>query len=141
MFGQHNKLDTGWLSTVGFFNEFSHDELTRVAALGEKLEVEAGTELIDQGRVGDACYVIVSGTATVHIRGEFVTTVGAGTMVGEMALVDHRPRNATVTAETDMVLVSFGTKAFRKLLEASPTTYRRVIGMLNDRLRANEALG
>ena len=141
MFGHQNKLDTGWLATLGFFQGFSHDELTRVAALGEKEEVAGGTVIIDQGRVGDACYVIVSGTATIHIRGEFVTTVGPGTMVGEMALVDHRPRNATVTAESDMVLVSFGTEEFRKLLESSPTTYRRVIGMLNDRLRANEALG
>lgn len=138
MFGRNNKLDTDWLATVGFFEGFTTAELEGVATLGERVDVPSGTELIDQGRVGDTCYVIVDGTAAIHIRGEFVTMVGPGTMVGEMALVEHRPRNATVTAESDMTLVSYGTKEFAKLLAKSPTTWDRVMAMLNDRLRANE---
>jgi CRP-like cAMP-binding protein len=141
MFGRNNKLDTDWLASVDFFDGFAKPEVEAVAALGERVDVEAGTELIDQGRVGDVCYVIVDGRAAVHIRGEFVTTVGAGTMIGEMALVEHRPRNATVTAETDMTLVSFGTNEFRKLLGKSPTAYDRVTTMLNDRLRENQERG
>lgn len=139
MFGRNNKLDTGWLASVAFFEGFSADELDEVSQLGEKQTVKAGEMIIDQGRVGDACYVIVEGSANVHIRGEYVATVGPGSMVGEMALVEHRPRNASVTAETDMVLVSFGTTEFRKLLERSPHANEKVIGMLNARLRANEA--
>jgi CRP-like cAMP-binding protein len=139
MFGLGNKLDVDWLATVGFFEGFDGDELRAVSSLGERVDVAAGTELIDQGRIGDQCYVVVTGTATVHIRGEFVTTVGPGTMVGEMALVAHRPRNATVTAETDMTLVAFGTEDFRRLLARSPTTHDRVMKMLNDRLRENES--
>lgn len=139
MFGRRDKLDTDWLAGVDFFEGFAKPELEAVAALGDRVDVTAGTELIDQGRVGDVCYVIVDGRAAVHIRGEFVTTVGPGTMVGEMALVEHRPRNATVTAETDMTLVSFGNSEFAKLLAKSPTTYDRVVAMLNDRLRENQA--
>ncbi len=138
MFGRNDKLDTDWLAKVDFFDGFAKPEIEEVAALGERVDVDAGTELIDQGRVGDVCYVIVDGRAAVHIRGEFVTTVGPGTMVGEMALVEHRPRNATVTAETDMTLVSFGTEAFRKLLAKSPTAFDRVTKRLNDRLRENQ---
>ena len=139
MFGRNNKLDNSWLATVGFFDGFDDAELSAVSSLGDRVDVAAGTELIDQGRVGDHCYVIVTGTAAVHIRGEYVTTVGPGTMVGEMALVEHRPRNATVTAETPMTLVSFGTEEFNKLLAKSPTTQERVFKMLKDRLRANQA--
>jgi CRP-like cAMP-binding protein len=137
MFGHHGKLDTGWLASVGFFEGFGPAELDAVASLGERVEVGAGSELIDQGRVGDVCYVIVSGTANVYIRGEYVTSVGQGTMVGEMALVEHRPRNATVVAETDMVLVAFGTGDFRRLLAKSPNTNERVMSLLRDRLQAN----
>jgi CRP-like cAMP-binding protein len=139
MFGLHDKLDTSWLATISFFEGFSPGELAAVAALGERVDLDAGTELIDQGRVGDACYVIVSGTANVRIRGEHVTAVGPGTMVGEMALVEHRPRNASVTAESDMVLVAFGIEEFRRLLAKSPTTNERVMTMLRERLRANQA--
>ena len=139
MFGRNNRLDVDWLSNVAFFQGFSESELKSVAGLGERTDVAQGTEIIDQGRVGDACYIIVEGTAAVFIRGEFVTEVGPGTMVGEMALVEHRPRNATVTAETDMVLVAFGIEEFRKLLAKSPSTNDKVLAMLNARLRANQA--
>ena len=138
MFGRNDKLDTDWLATVGFFDGFTKPELEEVASLGERVDVEAGGLLIDQGRVGDVCFVIVSGSAAVHIRGEFVTSVGPGTMIGEMALVEHRPRNAAVTAETDMTLVSFGTSEFNELLAKSPSTHQRVMTMLKDRLTANE---
>lgn len=139
MFGRNNKLETDWLSRVDFFGGFAKPELEAVSQLGERVVVPAGTELVDQGRVGDVCYVIVDGRAAVYIRGEFVTTVSSGTMVGEMALVEHRPRNATVTAETEMVLVSFGTDEFRKLLANSPTAHDRVVTMLQERLRQNQA--
>jgi CRP-like cAMP-binding protein len=138
MFGRNNKLDTDWLGGLAFFDGFRPDELKAVSALGERREVEAGHQLIDQGRVGDACYVVVDGTAAVYMQGEFITSVGAGSMVGEMSLIEHRPRNATVTAETDMTLVSFGTREFRKLLDGSPNANDKVNAMLNARLRANE---
>ncbi len=139
MFGRNNKLDTGWLSSVGFFEGFSDSELSEASQLGERMEIKAGERFIDQGRVGDACYVIVEGTANVYIRDEYVASVGPGSMIGEMSLVEHRPRNASVTAESDMVLVSFGYAEFRKLLDRSPNANERVLTLLNARLRANEA--
>ncbi|MEL7155119.1 MAG: cyclic nucleotide-binding domain-containing protein [Actinomycetota bacterium] len=138
MFGLNNKLDTKWLATVAFFDGFSDSELSKVAAMGERVDVTAGTELIDQGRVGDECYVIVEGSAGIHMGGEYITSVGSGSMVGEMALVEFRPRNATVTAESDMTLVRFGITDFRKLLAKSPTTHDRVMQLLNERLEANQ---
>ncbi len=78
MFGSNNKLDPSWLASIDFFEGLDDDELRRISALGERLDLDAGAELIDQGRVGDACYVIVDGRAAVRIGGEFVTTVGPG---------------------------------------------------------------
>jgi CRP-like cAMP-binding protein len=139
MFGLNSKLDTSWLASLGFFEGFSEDDLAAVSKLGEKEEIAAGTELIDQGRIGDACYVIVDGRAAVYIGGEFVASVRSGSMVGEMALVEHRPRNATVIAETDMVVVSFGIDEFRKLLDRSPAAKGKVMGLLEARMAQNEA--
>ncbi len=139
MFGFNNKLDVDWLGQVDFFEGFGRPELESISGLGERVDAKAGTELIDQGRIGDVCYVIVEGRAAVYIGGEFVTTVSTGSMIGEMALVEHRPRNATVIAETDMALVSFGTKEFAQLLSKSPTAYDRVVTMLNERVRQNQA--
>ena len=139
MFGRNGKLDTDWLASVPFLSGFDASTLKSASQLGEKQQIDAGAVLIDQGRVGDACYVIVDGNAMVQMNGEYVTTVGAGSMVGEMALIEYRPRNASVIAETAMTLVAFGTKEFRALLEQSPELSESVLAQLNSRLRANEA--
>lgn len=137
MFGRHNKLDTDWLGTVPFFRDFNAAELEEVANLGNKIEAEIGAELTDQGRFGDVCYVIVEGTANVLMNGEYVATVGPGSMVGEMALLEHRPRNASVVAEQEMVLVAFTTKDFRAMLDRSPSANEKVLTLLNARVAAN----
>jgi CRP/FNR family transcriptional regulator, cyclic AMP receptor protein len=137
MFGRNNRLEVDWLANVSFFEGMERAELERVAALAERVEADAGAELTDQGRFGDTCYVIVEGAANVYMNGEYVTSLGSGTMVGEMALLEHRPRVATVVAETPMVLAAFGTKEFRTLLEELPRAKERVMAVLGDRLKAN----
>ncbi len=139
MFGRNNKLDTGWLADVAFFDGFTSSELAEVAELGHRVDASSGAEILDQGRVGDACYVIVEGSAKVVMNGEFVTSVGAGSMIGEMALIEHRPRTAAVIAETDMVLVSFDIDAFNKLLDRNQTAKQRVMELLSARVADNLA--
>ena len=125
------------LGDVAFFEGFTPEELTRVAELADEVEAEAGAELMDQGRPGLECYVILEGTAGVYFSGEHVATLEAGSMVGEMALVDHRPRSATVVAETPMRLLGFDTKAFRSLLDELPKASQRVMSLLNARAQEN----
>lgn len=137
MFGRNNKLDTSWLAGVALFEGFNEAQLDQVAQLGERVDVVAGSEIADQGRVGDECWVIVEGNARVMMNGEYVTSVGAGSMIGEMALLEHRPRNAAVIAETDMVLVSFHTDGFNKILDANPVIKDRVSSLLTSRLSEN----
>ena len=137
MFGRNNQLDVGWLANVAFFEGLERRELERVAALASRVEAEPGAELTDQGRYGDVCYVIVQGVANVYMNGQYVASVGAGAMVGEMAIIEHRPRVASVVAETPMVLAAFGTKEFQTLLEELPKTKERVYSVLGERLRAN----
>ena len=134
MFGRKRTGDAEWLSGVSFFKGFTQDELERVAALATEVDAEPGAELMEQGRMGDACYVIVEGDAGVYISGEHVASLHEGSMVGEMALIDHRPRNATVVAETPMVLAAFDHKAFHQLLDEMPKAKERVLELLNARL-------
>lgn len=138
MFGRNNKLDTGWLADVALFEGFTEEQLRQVAELGTRVEAEAGAEITDQGRYGDHCFVIVEGTANVIMNGEYVASVGSGSMIGEMSLLEHRPRSATVVAETDMVLVSFDINGFHALLDANPTAKERVLGILSKRVADNE---
>lgn len=128
-----------YLSGVAFFEGFSSDELQRVAALSGELTLGSGAVLIDQGDTGVDCYVIVEGTASVKVRDEQVATLSTGDMVGEMALIDHRPRMASVVATSDMRLQRFNSRQFRQLLTEMPKAEERVMTMLTERLRAEEA--
>lgn len=122
------------LSSVQFFDGFSADDLRRVVELSDEVEVHAGEVLVDQGDPGTHCYVILEGIASVYVRGEHVASSGPGSMVGEMALVDHRPRSATVVGDTDLDLLRFDSTAFAKLLEEMPKASERVMTLLRTRM-------
>lgn len=125
------------LRGTAFFEGFEPGELERVAELAESVEALPGAVIIDQGRVGQECFVVLEGEATVHVGDDLVATIGPGTMIGEMALIDHRPRSASVIAATPMRLVAFDTAHFKTLLTEMPKAHERVITTLAARLDAN----
>jgi CRP/FNR family cyclic AMP-dependent transcriptional regulator len=127
------------LRGVSFFEGFSDAELERVAELADDVEAEAGAVLVEQGRVGQECFVVLAGHAGVYVAEDRVATLGPGSMVGEMALIDHLPRVATVMADEPMTLVAFDTKRFRTLLDEMPKAGERVLQLLAARRQANEA--
>lgn len=127
------------LEGIAFFEGFTRDELQRVAALAEEVEAEAGAELTDQGRPGQEAYVVIDGRAGVYIRGEMKAEIGPGEIVGEMALIDHQPRTATVKALTPMKLLAFDAGRFRRLLDEMPKAQVRVMEKLVERLRQRDA--
>jgi CRP/FNR family transcriptional regulator, cyclic AMP receptor protein len=133
--GEDDPALAAQLSKVALFEGFTTDELSRVLQLAEEVEAESGAVLIDQGRVGQECFVILEGESGVYVSGEHVATNGPGSMIGEMALIEHRPRNATVVAETPMRLLAFDTAAFKTLLEEMPKAHDRVMEILAARLK------
>jgi CRP-like cAMP-binding protein len=125
------------LSKVAFFQGFTHDELTRVAELAEDVDAEEGADLMDQGRPGLECFVIVEGQAGLYFSGEQRKVLGPGDLVGEMALIDNRPRSATVKALTPMKLLAFDAKRFKTLLDEMPHASQKVMELLSERIRDN----
>lgn len=128
------------LGGVALFEGFDLDQLRRVAGLAEEVVADPGAVVIDQGRVGQECFVILDGEAGVYVADEHVATLGPGSMVGEMALIEHRPRNASVVATTPMRLVAFDTKGFNTLLAEMPEMQRKVMTLLSARLVQNAHL-
>ena len=125
------------LADVAFFKGFEPDQLRRVAELASECEAEAGGELIGQGRPGQEAFVILDGEAGIYISGKQVNTLGPGEIVGEMSLIDHNPRTADVRALTPMKLLSFDSRAFRRLLDEMPDALIRVMERIIERRKAN----
>lgn len=132
----HHRADdsVAMLSSVSFFDGFSEEDIRQVVAMSDHVKLLAGSVLVDQGDPGSHCYVIVEGSASVYVRGEHIAGLGPGSMVGEMALVDHRPRSATVVADTDLELIRFDSKAFRQLLDDMPKASERIMKLLHTRM-------
>lgn len=126
------------LARVELFRLFDRKSLDALARVTEALQLERGTVLCEQGRVADACWVVVDGEAEVEIGGEqLVGMIGPGESIGEMGLLDHLPRSATVRARTDMVVYRISAQDFERILDASPLA-RGLLELLSRRIRQLE---
>jgi CRP-like cAMP-binding protein len=91
-----------------------------------------------EGEGGLECFIILSGTATVSRKGETITTLGAGEVLGELAPLTGGPRNATAVADTAMDLLIIGEREFSGLLEEVPGFAVRVLRNLAQRMTDSE---
>jgi CRP/FNR family cyclic AMP-dependent transcriptional regulator len=125
------------LRHIALFARMSEAELARFAALGEPVDAEAGAVIIDQGDVGVECFLVLEGDAGILSGGQHVATIGPGSVVGEMALIGHKPRNASVVAQTAMRLLSFDIPRFKKLLDEMPVAQKYIYDLLEARAKEN----
>ncbi len=122
------------------FELCSKRDLRRIAALAEERDVAAGTELIREGEPGTEFYVVVEGDVEVRRRGRRVARLGAGSFVGEIALLSRSPRTATVVATTPLHVLAISGRDFVALLDSLPELWLKVARTLADRVDADEAL-
>jgi CRP-like cAMP-binding protein len=123
------------LRHIALFAQMSNADLAEIAELGEPVDAEAGALLMDQGDVGVECFLVLEGEAGVMVAGEHVATIGPGSIVGEMALIGHRPRNASVVAQSPMRLLAFNIAAFKRVLEDMPVARDYIYQLLEERKR------
>jgi len=124
------------LSTLAFFSGFDQHALDKIAAMGEPVEVEAGGVITEQGEVGREAYLVTSGEVQVQVNGHPIATVGRGSVLGEMALLDLRPRSATLVAVTPVELIAYDARQFRQIVDEMPPEARARLEERDSRFRA-----
>lgn len=106
---------------------------------GERRQYKAGEVIFRAGDLGEELFVIRDGTVGVEVKGVIVERLSSSEIFGEMALVEAKPRSATVIAETDCIVVPISEKQFLTMVEYAPSFSLAVIRTLAHRLReANE---
>jgi CRP/FNR family transcriptional regulator, cyclic AMP receptor protein len=123
------------LAGIPLFAGSGQRELERIARLCTEVDVPAGRVLCREGEHGQEFFVLESGTVSVTVGGNQVATLGPGDFFGELALLDAGPRNATVTAETDVKVLVVSQQEFMGLLEEEPTVAVRMLPAIGARLR------
>lgn len=105
------------LRAVEQLRECTTAQLEEVARLSERIHVGDGEVLAREGRVGREFFLILSGTVSVTQRGRRVNTLGPGDFFGELAAMNPGPRNATVTALSDLDVLIIGPREFTAMAE------------------------
>lgn len=100
----------------------------------EAIAIEAGTTLFEADSSADLLYVLVAGEVTIVRDDCEIATVGAGGLVGEMAIVENRPHYASAIAKTDCKLVPVDRDRFRFLIEQTPNFAFTVMEIMAERL-------
>ena len=80
-----------------------------------------GDEVAREGESGVGFFVIEDGQAKVTVHGDEVRTLGPGDYFGEVALITHGARTATVTAHTELKTYGMTFWDFRPLVEQTPS--------------------
>jgi len=122
------------LKAVPLLEACTAEELDRIATLAEEIEVPAGEVLTHEGEREALFYIVATGTATVTREGQKLTTLGPGAFFGEVALLTHGPRTATVTADTAMKLLRLDERGFAALLRDAPSVARKILEGVAKRL-------
>jgi hypothetical protein len=111
----------------------------------KQCEFKPGDLILQEGDPSDVVYETISGEVEVFTNLEDRTiilgTVKAGEFLGEMGIIEHRPRNASARAKTQVTALRLEKWEFSKLMSENPSSAHRLIVRLIDRICAlNEKL-
>ncbi len=123
------------LRNVPLFSACTDRDLAKIAKAGDEVVVPAGYVMADQGQTGREAYVLLEGSATVRRNGKKVATAGPGTLVGELSLLDHGPRTATITADTECSVLVLDQRHFSGLVDSVPAIAHKIMSVLAGRIR------
>ena len=127
------------LRGVPLFADLDERSLQAVAILAHEVAFKAGDAFMLEDENGDEFYVIVDGTVRIERGGRAIRSMTAGGFLGEIALLEQRPRTATATATTDVRALEIRSHEFERLMATLPEVQRRIRAAV-DR-RAHERAG
>jgi CRP/FNR family cyclic AMP-dependent transcriptional regulator len=123
------------LRNIPLFQGCSQKDLEKIAKAGDEVSMPTGSLIVDQGQTGREAFVVLSGSVLVKRNGKKVTSLGPGTIVGELSLLDHGPRTATVTCETDCVFLLLSQRTFLGVVDEVPALGHKLLASLASRIR------
>ena len=123
------------LKSVPMFAGCSKRELHAIQKAGDEVTMTEGTLIVDQGQMGREAFVLLEGDVTVRRGGRKVVSLGPGAVVGELSLLDHGPRTASVVCDTDCTLFVLDQRHFQKVIESNPSIAMKLLGTLAGHIR------
>ncbi|WP_150525567.1 cyclic nucleotide-gated ion channel [Roseibium sediminis] len=124
------------VARVPLFEDLSATEIAEVSKLLEAQRVRAGTVIAEKGEIADRMYFISEGAAQIKLKNK-VIHLDDGDFFGELALIQQRPRAATVRAVRDCELLVLSARALQKLMDDNATLTHKILTEAEKRIAAN----
>ena len=126
--------------TINLFSALPQSLSALLFANANPVHLDAGQVLFVADDPGDGCYRIDNGLLKVSIvsasGGERILSIlGPGAIVGELAVLDGRPRSASVSALHDSELLFISKTRFHEFARKHPELYQHLLTLLASRLR------
>lgn len=125
-----------FLKSIELFNKINGEDLAQIADISKENNFEKGELIIQQDELGDSMYIIIEGEVLVHRTDQQIARLHEREAFGEMAILDHEPRSASVTAVTDISCLKIEREDFYALMSDKPEIAYGIIRVLTQRLRA-----
>ena len=119
-------MDATPLKDVPLFAGVSDEDLSAIAERCHTVDVYPFARLVHEGDFGYRFFVVLDGTASVRLGDEEIARLGPGEFFGEVALLDHERRIATVEATTHMTLATMMVWDFDQMLADQPAVAERI---------------
>ncbi len=129
-------MDPARLTAIPIFSELSDDEAKRLAAFASETSAAEGQMLMKEGDYSVELIAIEEGTADVLQGGKTIVSLGPGDLIGEMGLLERKPRNADVIASSPMRLIKLTHWEIRRMSE---DTVNRIKATIEERRRSGIA--
>ena len=129
-------MDASRLTAIPIFSELSPEEARRLAAFATETSAAQGQILMKEGDYSVELIAIEEGTADVKQGETVLATLRAGDLIGEIGLIERRPRNADVVATSPMRLIKLTHWEIRRM---SADTVARITELIEERRRSGIA--
>jgi CRP/FNR family transcriptional regulator, cyclic AMP receptor protein len=114
------------LDHIDRFSSLSDAEVAKIARVGTYVTVPADWGLMGEGTSADKAYLLISGEVSVRKDGREVATLGPGDIFGEMGIVSHKLRSATVVSLSRLECLHF-TRAQIEQLEKEIPAFKEAL--------------
>lgn len=143
-------LDPATLTNIPLFTGMDATELANIGPLFFEKTYTKNSTLFVEGMTGEILYIVKKGSVQITKKGTdgrevVLATLKEGEFLGEMSLIDNRPRTATARVGEESVMLVMTKKSFNSMIEKYPGAALKVVltflRIANERLRkANESI-
>ena len=134
-------MDEARLEGIPLFARLSKRQRIKLARTMQDVEIAQGEHLVDEGETSADFFVIREGTAAVISGGRHLTDLGPGDFVGEIGLLKHGHRTASVIATKPIKALTMPSEAFHRMAASMPDAAREIEAAMEERLERDRLFG